>query len=176
MNRTKQLIFAALCTAMGIVLPVALHIVPRAGHTLLPMHIPVLLCGFLCTWQFALLCGIATPVLSCLLTAMPSFIDLPAMTAELALYAVVPALILRALPLPNNAPIQKQAARTYIALITAMLAGRLVYGLLRAFIFRAGAYSLQIWVTAAFVTALPGILVQLILIPILVITLRKIRL
>ena len=181
-NHNRQLVFAALCTALGIVLPIVLHVIPNAGNTLLPMHIPVLLCGFLCAWPYALLCGIATPVLSCLLTSMPTFVDLPAMTVELALYGIVPALILPLLPIQKRFAPQsaqkpstpKQAAHIYAALIAAMISGRLAYGLVNAFIFKTGAYSFRIWMTASFVTALPGILAQLALIPLLVMALQKI--
>ncbi|MBR6725168.1 MAG: ECF transporter S component, partial [Erysipelotrichaceae bacterium] len=57
--------------------------------------------------------------------------------------------------------------------IGAMLCGRITYGILNALIFRAGSYSMQAWLSAAFVTAIPGIIIQLLLIPILVIRLRK---
>ena len=167
MNRTKQLVFAALCTALGIVLPLAFHAVPNAGDVLQPMHIPVLLCGFLCAWPYALLCGAVTPVLSCLLTNMPTFADLPAMTAELALYAAVPALLRRVFPKAKGKP------ALYAALLAAMLTGRIVSGVLKAFFFRAGMYSLQMWLTASFVTAIPGILAQLALVPALVLLLRR---
>jgi len=170
MNRNRQLVFAALCTALGIVLPLVFHIVPNAGDIFQPMHIPVLLCGFLCAWPYALLCGIATPVLSCLLTNMPTFADLPAMTAELALYATIPAVLRHAFP-----RVAHRTGGMYATLITAMLAGRIAAGVLKAFLFRAGAYSLSMWLTASFVTAIPGIMAQLVIVPVLVIVLRRMK-
>jgi len=110
-------------------------------------------------------------VLSCLLTNMPTFADLPAMTAELALYAVIPALLRRCFPRASSKP-----AGMYAILIAGMLAGRLVSGILKAFLFRAGAYSLQMWLTASFVTGIPGILAQLVLVPALVMALRRMKL
>ncbi len=49
----------------------------------------------------------------------------------------------------------------------------MIYGLLNYFVFKAGAYSLQMWLSAAFIKALPGIAIQLVLIPILVSRLKK---
>ena len=71
MRRTKNLIVAAMCTALCVVLPMAFHMIPNAGSIFLPMHLPVLLCGFLCGWPYGLCCGFLGPVLSSLLTGMP---------------------------------------------------------------------------------------------------------
>jgi len=167
MNKTKNLVFAALCTALGLVLPVVFHALPGGGDVLLPMHLPVLLCGFLCSWPYALLCGLMTPLLSFLLTNMPNAASLPGMMVELALYGAVPALMLRFVTMPNR------MAQVYASLVTAMLAGRLASGFVKAFLFRAGQYSMEVWLTASFVTAIPGILAQLILIPALVLALQN---
>ena len=167
---TKQLVFAALCTALGVALPSFLHFIPNAGNVLLPMHLPVLLCGFLCAWPYALLCGVLTPVLSFLLLNMPTAASLPPMVAELALYGAIPAL------LSPRIRAKASAAQVLFPLIMAMLAGRLAGGLLKAFIFRAGAYSLQIWLTASFITGIPGILAQLVIVPMLVLLLRRVKL
>ena len=74
MKNTKHLIFTALCMALGVVLPMAFHMIPNAGSVMLPMHIPVLLCGLVCGPVLGLICGIFTPVLSSLITGMPGII------------------------------------------------------------------------------------------------------
>jgi len=160
MSNIRKMVFTALLIALGVVLPLALHGVPNAGMALLPMHIPVLLCGILCGFPYGLACGVLTPLLSSLATGMPPAAILPAMVCELAVYGAVAGLLM-GLIRTKNAYI-----RIYGSLIGAMLAGRLVFGLLNALIFQAGNnYSIQIWVTSAFVTALPGIAIQLALIP-----------
>ncbi len=166
----KKTACAALLVAIGVILPVALHAVPNAGSVLLPMHIPVLLCGIICPFPYGLLCGIMTPLMSGLLTGMPPVAYLPAMICELAAYGLISSLLARFVRTKNV------YANIYIALIGAMLAGRIVYGILNSLIFRAGSYSLQIWLTSAFVTALPGIAIQLILIPAIVLALQKLKL
>ncbi|MEG2286998.1 MAG: ECF transporter S component, partial [Ruthenibacterium sp.] len=158
-NRTKKLVLAALCVALGMILPMAFHAVPNAGGIFLPMHIPVLLCGLVCGWQYGLACGVLAPLLSSLITGMPPAAFLPGMLCELAVYGLVSGLLLYYVHTGHT------TADLYLALIGAMLAGRFTYGVLNAAIFRAGAYSMQLWLTAAFVTGLPGILVQLLFLP-----------
>ena len=167
MNKTRKLVLTALFLALGVVLPLALHAIPNAGSIFLPMHLPVLLCGLICGWPFGLACGVLTPLLSSLLTGMPPAAYLPSMVFELAAYGLVAGLLLRFVRTKSA------AADLYIALVGAMLAGRVVYGALNALIFRAGDYSMALWLTASFVTALPGIVIQLVLIPILVAALQK---
>lgn len=170
MKQTKQLVFAALCVALGIVLPLAFHAIPNSGRIFLPMHIPVLLCGLSVGWPYGLAAGVLAPLLSALFTGMPAAAMLPSMLCELAVYGTAAGL------LGQYVRTGKRAADLYLALIGAMLAGRLVNGLLNALIFSAGSYSLAAFVSAAFVTALPGIVIQLVFLPVLVLALEKLRL
>lgn len=167
MNRTRSLVFAGLCVALGVVLPIALHSIPNAGQILLPMHLPVLLCGLLCGPWIGLACGVLAPLISSLATGMPPAAMLPSMLCELAVYGLVSGLLLRCIKTGHR------ALNIYAALLCAMLAGRVVYGILNALIFRAGAYSMQVWLTAAFVTSIPGIIVQLIVIPAILLVLGR---
>ena len=143
MKNTKHLIITALCMALGVVLPMAFHMIPNAGSVMLPMHIPVLLCGLVCGPILGLICGIFTPVLSSMIKLIKT---------------------------------EKPLVNLYASLLTAMIGGRIVYGLMNALIFRAGAYSIQMWMTASFVTALPGIILQLLLLPAVVYALQKAKL
>ena len=170
MTKTKRLLIAGLCVAIGIVLPIAFHSVPNAGGIFLPMHIPVLLCGLICGPFYGLGCGILAPLLSSIITGMPPAAILPGMLCELAVYGLVSGLLIRFVKTKSR------FLNTYIALIVAMLCGRAVNGVLNALIFKAGAYSMQIWLTAAFVTSIPGIIIQLITIPVIVVALHKARL
>ncbi|MDO4565791.1 MAG: ECF transporter S component [Oscillospiraceae bacterium] len=170
MSRNKRLVLTGLCVAIGVALPIAFHSIPNAGGIFLPMHLPVLLCGLICGPVYGLICGILAPLLSSLLTGMPPAAMLPSMLCELAVYGLVSGLLMKTVKTGNS------LANIYISLIGAMLAGRLTYGVLNALIFRAGAYSMQLWLSAAFVTSLPGIAGQLILIPLLLTALKKAKL
>ena len=170
MSKTKKLVLTAMFIAIGIVLPLAFHTIPHAGRIFLPMHIPILLCGIIVGFPFGLACGIVTPLLSSLITGMPPAAMLPSMVCELAAYGTVSSLLMRYIPVKN------MFTRTYISLIGAMLVGRLLFGVLNAFIFSVGSYSMQMWLTAAFVTALPGIAMQIVIIPFTVLALEKTKL
>jgi len=167
-GQVRLMVTAALCIAIGIVLPQAFHSIPNAGSIFLPMHIPVLVCGLICGWRYGFICGILTPLLCSVLTGMPPMAYLPAMLCELATYGLVSGLI------AGRLHWGKPIVKSYISLIVAMVAGRLVMGAVNALIFRAGSYSLAVFTAAAFATALPGIAVQLIVIPGLVYTLEKV--
>ena len=167
MSNTKRMILTALFVALGVVLPMAFHSIPNAGSIFLPMHIPVLLCGLICGWAYGLGCGVLAPLLSSLMTGMPPAAILPGMLCELAVYGLVSGLLLKVIHT------KRTIADLYLALIGAMISGRLVSGALNALIFRAGSYSLAAWTAASFVTALPGIAIQLVLIPILVTALQR---
>ncbi len=166
MTHVKKLVFSALCAALCVVLPLLFHVIPDAGTIFLPMHIPVLLCGMLCGWPWGLSCGLLGPLLSSLLTKMPPMAVLPGMMVECAVYGAVSGLLMELLKRKPLVP------RLYGSLVPAMLAGRVVSGIVKALIFNPG-MSFSAWVTASFVTALPGILTQLILLPILLLSLSK---
>ena len=164
----RNMTMAAVCVALCVVLPIAFHSIPDAGSVFLPMHIPVLICGMICGWPYGLLCGLMGPLVSSALTGMPPIAFLPAMMVECGTYGLVSGLMLK------YVHTQRTYADLYIALVTAMIAGRIVSGIAKALIFTPG-LALSAWVTASFVTALPGILIQLIFLPSVVCTLMKAR-
>ena len=170
MNKTKQLVLTALLIAIGVILPQAFHMIPNAGSVVLPMHIPVLISGYVVGPFYGCLCGILTPVLSHFIFGMPPAPVLPGMIFELAVYGLMTGLLNRIIR------IEKPLTKAYCVLILSMMAGRVTYGILNALIFKAGSYSLSVWIAAAFVTALPGIILQLLLIPVLVTRLQKAKL
>ena len=120
-----QLVTAALCLALCMVLPFLTGQIPQIGSALSPMHIPVLLCGFLCAPAYAAVVGFIAPLLRFMLFGMPPIFPTGvAMCFELATYGLVAGVLYRRLPRKN--------ASIYAALITAMLAGRVVWGIVRA--------------------------------------------
>ena len=169
-NKTRNLVITALMIAAGVILPMAFHGVPNAGKVFLPMHIPVLLCGMVTGPVFGLAAGIITPIVSSLATGMPAAAMLPQMICELGVYGLMTGL------LSQKVRTGKAVADIYISLIGAMVTGRVVYGILNTFIFMAGKYSFEIWLSAALITALPGIIIQLIAVPVLTAALEKAKL
>ena len=170
MSAVKKSIITAVCIALCVVLPQAFHAVPNAGAIYLPMHIPVLLCGLICGWPYGLLCGLAGPALSALLTGMPPAAVLPGMLVECGVYGLAAGLLMQLVRTKHL------YADLYISLAAAMLLGRVVSGIAKALIFSAGSYSMVSWVAGSFVTALPGIVIQLALLPSIVYALMGARL
>lgn len=170
MSNTKKLTISGVCVALCIVLPVAFHVIPNAGSIYCPIHIPVLLCGIICGWNFGLLCGLLGPVLSCLITQMPPVAMLPSMMVELVAYGAITGIFMRIIKTKNL------YADLYISLTITLILGRVVAGISRALIFSAGSYSFAVWVTSYFITSWPGIIIQLIFIPSIVVALEKAKL
>ena len=165
----RRMVMAALCVALCVVLPIAFHTIPDAGSVFLPMHIPVLLCGLICGWPYGLACGLLGPVLSSLLTGMPPAAMLPSMMVECGIYGLVTGLMMRFIRTKNG------LADLYISMLTAMVAGRALAGFANALIFSPGTAPFA-WVTTSLVAGIPGIVIQLILIPLVVFSLSKAKL
>lgn len=170
MSYVKKSIITAACIALCVVLPMAFHSIPNAGSVFSPMHIPVLLCGLICGWPFGLLCGIAGPFLSSVLIQMPPMAYLPGMLVELAVYGLIAGLMMQ---LVHTG---KLYVDLYISLIVSLLAGRVAAGAANGLIFAAGDYSVAVWAASYFVTAWPGILIQVALIPAIIAALEKAKL
>lgn len=170
MTTVKKSIIAAVCIALCVVLPQAFHAIPNAGSIYCPMHIPVLLCGLICGWQYGLLCGLVGPVLSTLFTGMPPVAYLPSMMVEIAVYGTMSGLMMKLFST------KKTYIDLYASLVVALLSGRIIAGVAKALIFAAGNYSMTAWATGYFVTSLPGIIIQLVLIPSIVFALMKAKL
>lgn len=168
MNSVKLMTLGAVCVALCVVLPIAFHSIPDAGSVMLPMHIPVLICGMICGWPYGFICGLMGPLLSSALTGMPPVAYLPSMMIECGVYGLVSGLMLKFVHTKNT------YLDLYAALIVAMLAGRVVSGIAKALIFTPG-MAMSAWVTASFITALPGIVIQLAFLPTVVFTLMKAR-
>jgi thiamine transporter ThiT len=158
----------AICAAMCVVLPLAFHAIPNAGTILLPMHIPVLLCGLMCGWPYGLVCGLLGPFLSSF-TGMPPMAVLPGMMVECGVYGMVSGLMMK------YARTGKPTADLYISMGTAMVLGRVVAGFAKALIFTPGTPAFA-WVTTSLVTGIPGIIIQLVVMPLLITALTRAKL
>ena len=165
----KKLVFTAVCAALCLVLPMAFHSVPNAGTIFLPMHIPVLLCGLICGWPYGGVCGIVGPLLSSLVTGMPPAAMLPSMMVECCAYGFVTGMLMR------HVHTKHTVADLYISLVSAMVAGRVLAGFAKAWIFTPG-ISPFAWVTTSLIAGIPGIVIQLILMPMVVLALTKAKL
>ncbi|MGI6333834.1 MAG: ECF transporter S component [Saccharofermentanales bacterium] len=168
---TRKLVFAAVALALGMVLPFLTGQIPAIGSMLLPMHIPVLLAGFVCGGPLGMAVGFILPLLRSLtLTMPPLYPAAVAMAFEMAAYGLLTGVLYKLLP--------KKPVFLYVNLIVSMLLGRLVWGAARLILFwiSGGSFTWQIFLAGAFLNAWPGILLQLIIIPPLVVALTRARL
>lgn len=167
----RTLVFSAVFLALALVLPFLTGQIPQIGSMLCPMHIPVLLCGFICGWPWGLIVGVAAPLLRSLIFGMPPmFPTAVCMAFELAAYGAAAGLLYRAFP--------KKKGYVYCSLMIAMLAGRIVWGAARFICtgLDVTQFGLSAFWTGAVATAVPGIIIQIILIPILVFAFEKAKL
>ena len=169
-NNVRTMILAAMFLALSYVLPFFTGQIPQIGAMLCPMHIPVLLCGFICGWPWGLAVGLIAPLLRSLTLGMPPlFPTAVCMAFELAAYGAVAGLLHQVLP--------KKKRSIYLSLLAAMLAGRLVWGaaMLICLGVQGSSFSFSAFLSGAILNAIPGIIIQIILIPILVMVLDKYR-
>ncbi len=164
----QNLCLSAVCLALCMVLPFLTGQIPQIGNALSPMHIPVLMCGLICGWQYGLAVGFAAPLLRFLLFGMPPIMPTGlAMMFELAAYGAFSGLLLQFLP--------KKLYCLYASLIGAMLGGRIVWGIARFVLGQivGPAFTFPLFLSGAFVSAVPGIVCHILLIPPVVIGVRR---
>ena len=162
-NELLKICLAALFLALAYVMPFLTGQIQEIGSMLCPMHLPVLLCGFICGWPWGLAVGLVAPILRSLTLGMPLlFPNAVCMAFELAAYGTVAGLMHKILP--------KKKLCIYASLITAMAVGRLVWGAMMYICLgiKGGSFTLTAFLSGAILNAVPGIIVQIVLIPILV--------
>ena len=159
--------YAAVCLALCMLLPFLTGHIPQIGSALSPMHIPVLLAGFLCGPWWAMAVGFVAPMLRHVWMGMPPLITAIAMSFELAAYGLFSGLLYRLLP--------KKNVNIYVSLIGAMILGRFVWGIAMVVIsgVTGSAFTWSAFMAGALLNAVPGIILHIVLIPILVLALKR---
>jgi len=138
---------------------------------LLPMHIPILMAGLITGPMYGFFAGLVTPILSSMTTGMPAAgVVTYRMMVELSMYGAVSGLMMMFVRT------RRTSVDLYVSMAAAMVAGRVAAGMAQAFVFFDGAYYIGLWVTSYFVTSIPGIVLQLVFIPGIVMALEKARL
>ena len=162
------LVLSAMFLALGLVLPFFTGQIPQVGGMLLPMHLPVFLCGLICGWQYGLAVGFVTPLLRLALFSMPPLLTAVAMAFELAAYGGIAGFLY------SRSRWQRIFA-LYRCLIAAMMGGRLVWAAARVVMTGVAGepFTWQIFLTGALLNAVPGIILQLIFIPAVMVALDR---
>ena len=167
-RKNLNMILSALFLAFAFVFPFLTGHIPKIGSMLCPMHLPVLLCGFLCGWRWGAVVGFTAPLFRSLTLGAPLLFPMAiCMALELATYGAVVGILFRVLP--------RKAPYVYVSLLLAMLSGRFVFGA-AMFIclgIQGRQYTFAAFFSGVFASAVPGIILQIVLIPLLVILLDK---
>lgn len=167
-KKTKKVVLVGLFIAIGIVLPFITMQIPSIGNILLPMHIPVILCGFICGGPYGLIVGVIVPLLRSILFGMPElFPNGIAMAFELGTYGLVTGVLYKRF--------NKKAFGIYLSLICSMIVGRIVWGVVSIGLYSmlGNTFTWKIFLMQGFLNAIPGIIIQLILIPMIAYKLEK---
>ena len=167
---TMNMVVSAMFLALGIVMPFITGQIPEVGSMLLPMHLPVLICGFVCGWKYGLAVGFVVPLLRSVMFGMPPLMPTGAcMAFELAAYGACTGLLYSKLP--------KNMASVYISLVGAMIVGRVVWGAVSIAVYgvKGNPFSAQMFMAGAVLNAVPGIILQIVLIPIIIMALKRAR-
>ena len=167
-NSLLKMILAALFLALSYVMPFLTGQIPKLGAMLCPLHIPVLLCGFICGPLWGAAVGVTAPLLRSLTLGMPPiFPTAVCMAFELAAHGAVAGFMHKILP--------RKKPYIYLSLLTAMLAGRIVWGAAMWVLLgiNGGTFTFAMFLAGAFTNAIPGIIVQIVVIPVLVMVLES---
>ena len=168
-KQVKNLTLAAMFLAIGFVLPFLTGQIQTIGNMLSPMHIPVLLCGLICGWKYGVAVGFILPLLRSMIFGMPPmYPNAIAMAFELMTYGLVIGLL-------YSRSRWQCVVALYRCLITAMLAGRVVWGISEIILLGIGgsAFTVQAFLAGAVLNAIPGIILQLVLIPAIMVALHR---
>ncbi len=164
----KNTAFSAMFLALCLILPLITFGSTQIGNAISPMHIPVLICGFVCGWQYGAAVGFIAPLLRYLIFQMPPIYPIgSAMAFELATYGVLSGILYRAFP--------KKNAYIYPALIISMLGGRAVWGIVRYIMAGLGGseFNISMFIAGAFTNAVPAIVCHIIIVPLIVMAFKK---
>ena len=166
--KISKITLAALFIALALVLPFFTGQIPQIGKMLCPMHIPVLLAGFICGPWYGLAVGIISPLLRFAIFGMPTIMPTGIiMSIELASYGLVVGILYKMLP--------RRRSSIYISLISAMIIGRIIWGIMHVLFFQLGNYefSWEMFIAGGFTNSIPGIIAQIIIIPLIIFRAEK---
>lgn len=165
---SRQIAISGTLIALGLILPFLTGQIPRIGNMLLPMHLPVLLAGYVVGAPLGFLIGFMLPLLRYLLFGSPPLYPTAvAMAFELACYGFLTGFLYKLLP--------QKKLYVFVNLIITQIIGRLIWGLVSRPLFALSGivFTCQAFVTLGFINAIPGLILQIVFIPSIVMTLQQ---
>jgi uncharacterized membrane protein len=168
-NNLKKLILSALFLAIGFILPMLIGQIPVLGKALLPMHIPVLLCSLICGWKYGSIIGFILPILRSFLFSVPVMYPTAiAVAFEMTVYGIVTGLLYERAK-------RKTLPTLYLCLIISMLAGRIVRCIAEILLLElyGNSFVWQAFMSGTIINSIPGIILQLIVVPAVMLALKQ---
>lgn len=159
MKKTSRITLAAMCLAIGIMFPQVTHFLPEFANKLSLMHIPTYVAGIICGPLYGLFVGVFSPLFSMIFFNMPKIPSCYSMMIELGSYGLFAGLFYKLFKTKSK------VFNTYFSLILSMLIGKIIYGVCNALIFKAGEYTFVLWIGAAFINGIFGIILHLLIVP-----------
>ena len=162
-NEIFKLVLSAIFLSLAYILPFLTGQIPTIGAMLCPMHIPVILCGFICGWKYGLIVGLIVPILRSLTLGMPPLYPTAiCMSFELSVYGLISGILYNVLP--------KNKLSIIISLLCTMVIGRIVWGTAMFICLQINnqSFTLQLFWSGAVVNSLPGIIIQIVIIPMII--------
>jgi len=166
--KTRNIVLSGLFIALGLVMPFFTGQIPSIGNKLLPMHLPVFLCGFILGGPIGLAVGFIIPILRSVLFGMPPFYPVAiAMSFELTTYGGVAGFLFGKL--------SKTTINIYVSLVIAMIAGRIVWGVAMLVLLSVYGmpFTFKMFISGALINSVPGLIAQIVIIPVLLISLKR---
>lgn len=169
---TKNLVLSALFLALGFILPLLTGQIPTIGQVLLPMHIPVFLCALICGWKYGALIGVVLPLLRSFIFSVPTLYPTAiAVAFEMGVYGFSTGLLFELSK-------QKSIFSVYGSMLVAMVLGRIVRCVAEIILLgmQGNAFAWETFFLGVIVNALPGIILQLVLVPAVILLCKKTKL
>lgn len=168
-QKTKSIIYSAMFLALGMILPLLTSQIKEIGDSLLPMHLVVMLCGIICGWDKGLVVGFILPFLRSIIFSVPNiYPNALWMSAELATYGFLIGFLYHKF-------FKNQIWWLYSCLVITMIAGRIVWGITKAFLLGLSGktFTVSAFIVGGFLDAIPGIIIQLVLVPFIVLIIKR---
>ena len=173
MEKVKKVTLSGMLFAIGLILPLFIGQIPAVGKMLLPMHIPVLICGLILGWQYGLAVGFLLPLVRSVLFGMPVlYPNAIAMAFEMGTYGLVAGWLYGHAKWQCTKTLYRSL---YRSLVGAMISGRVVWAFAEVILLgmTGTMFTWEMFLAGAFLNAIPGIILQLVLIPVLMVALKK---
>lgn len=171
----RKISLLAMLLSLCMILPFITGRISQIGKIFALMHIPIFLCGFILGPVYGCVLGFIAPLINSFTFGMPIlYPNAICMSMELFTYGLVSGLLFKVFKKRFN---WNDITTIYISLISSMLLGRIIWGIMQTIcgIISKNLFTWSLFLSGALLDAWPGIIIHLILIPSLILVLKKLN-